>query len=155
MLRPQESATRDRRSLAGLWRFRADPVGVGREQRWFAAPLADAIDMPVPASYNDIVPGRALHDHVGEVWYQSRVRVPHTWRDQRMVLRFDSATHRATVWVRAGTDRTGFCAIGAARTPAISASGTCCFTLAVISAIARFTASAPETSSFTPPASDL
>jgi beta-glucuronidase len=99
MLRPQESATRDRRSLAGLWRFRADPDGVGREQRWFAAPLADAIDMPVPASYNDIVPGRALHDHVGEVWYQSRVRVPHTWRDQRIVLRFDSATHRATVWV--------------------------------------------------------
>ena len=99
MLRPQESATRDRRSLSGLWRFRTDPDGVGREQRWFAAPLADAIDMPVPASYNDIVPGRALHDHVGEVWYQSRVRVPHTWNDQRIVLRFDSATHRATVWV--------------------------------------------------------
>jgi len=99
VLRPQESATRDRRSLAGLWRFRADPDGVGREQRWFAAPLADAIDMPVPASYNDIVPGRALHDHVGEVWYQARVRVPHTWGDQRIVLRFDSATHRATVWV--------------------------------------------------------
>ncbi|MDT7581468.1 MAG: beta-glucuronidase, partial [Pseudonocardiales bacterium] len=79
--------------------FRADPAGVGREQEWFAAPLADAIDMPVPASYNDIVPGRALHDHVGEVWYQSRVRVPHTWGDQRIVLRFDSATHRATVWV--------------------------------------------------------
>ena len=99
MLRPQESPTRDRRSLAGLWRFRADPDGVGREQEWFAAPLADAIDMPVPASYNDIVPGRELHDHVGEVWYQTRVRVPHTWGDQRIVLRFDSATHRATVWV--------------------------------------------------------
>ncbi len=55
--------------------------------------------MPVPASYNDIVPGRALHDHVGEVWYQTRVRVPHTWGDQRIVLRFDSATHRATVWL--------------------------------------------------------
>jgi beta-glucuronidase len=99
MLRPQESPTRDRRSLAGLWRFRADPDGVGREQQWFATPLADAIDMPVPASYNDIVPGRELHDHVGEVWYQTRARVPHTWGDQRIVLRFDSATHRATVWV--------------------------------------------------------
>jgi beta-glucuronidase len=99
VLRPQDSATRDRRSLAGLWRFRADPDGVGRAQRWFAAPLAEATDMPVPASYNDIVPGRALHDHVGEVWYQTRVRVPHTWAEQRIVLRFDSATHRATVWV--------------------------------------------------------
>ena len=99
MLRPQDSATRDRRSLTGLWRFRVDPDGVGREQQWFASPLADAIDMPVPASYNDIVPGRALHDHVGEVWYQTLVRVPHTWGEQRIVLRFDSATHRATVWV--------------------------------------------------------
>jgi beta-glucuronidase len=99
MLRPQESSTRDRRSLARLWRFRADPDGVGRQQEWFATPLADAIDMPVPASYNDIVPGRALHDHVGEVWYQTGVRVPHTWGQQRIVLRFDSATHRATVWV--------------------------------------------------------
>jgi beta-glucuronidase len=99
MLRPQESPTRDRRSLAGLWRFRADPNGVGREQQWYASSLTDAIDMPVPASYNDIVPGRALHDHVGEVWYQTRVRVPHTWGEQRIVLRFDSATHRATVWL--------------------------------------------------------
>ncbi|GAA4286282.1 beta-glucuronidase [Georgenia daeguensis] len=99
MLRPQDTATRDRRSLTGLWRFRADAEGVGREERWFAAPLAGARDMPVPASYNDIVPGRDLHDHVGDVWYQTDVRVPRGWADQRVVLRFDAATHRATVWV--------------------------------------------------------
>ena len=40
MLRPQESATRDRRSLAGLWRFRADPDGVGREQEADVTTLA-------------------------------------------------------------------------------------------------------------------
>ena len=55
--------------------------------------------MPVPASYNDIVPGRSLHDHVGDVWYQTTARVPRGWAGQRVVLRFDSATHRATVWV--------------------------------------------------------
>jgi beta-glucuronidase len=99
MLRPQDTATRERRSLTGLWKFRADPDGVGRDQRWYAGPLPDAIDMPVPASYNDIVPGRELHDHVGEVWYQTTTRVPRGWTGQRIVLRFDSATHHATVFV--------------------------------------------------------
>ncbi|TRW44480.1 beta-glucuronidase [Georgenia yuyongxinii] len=99
MLRPQDSATRERRSLAGLWRFRADADGVGRQERWFARPLADAIDMPVPSSYNDIVPGRELHDHVGDVWYQTTTRVPRGWAGQRVVLRFDAATHAATVFV--------------------------------------------------------
>ena len=74
-------------------------AGCGRDQRWWQAALPEARDMPVPASYNDIVPGRSLHDHVGEVWYQTTARVPRGWADQRVVLRFDSATHRATVWV--------------------------------------------------------
>lgn len=99
MLRPQDSATRERRSLDGLWRFRADAAARGRAERWFAHPLVDAIDMPVPASFNDVVPGRELHDHVGEVWYQRAVRVPRGWAGERVVLRFDAATHRATVWV--------------------------------------------------------
>jgi len=99
MLRHQDSATRDLRPLTGLWRFRPDPDGVGREERWYAGGLAGAIDMPVPASYNDIVPGRELRLHVGDVWYQRTARIPRGWADQRVVLRFDSATHRATVWV--------------------------------------------------------
>jgi beta-glucuronidase len=55
--------------------------------------------MPVPASYNDVVPDPAVRDHVGDAWYQTTVRVPRGWAGQRVVLRFDSATHRAVVWV--------------------------------------------------------
>ena len=55
--------------------------------------------MPVPASFNDIVPTREARDHVGDVWYQRMVRVPRGWDGQRIVLRFDAATHRATAWV--------------------------------------------------------
>lgn len=99
MIRPQDTPTRETKRLDGLWRFRADPDGEGRRQRWFAGPLAEARDMPVPASYNDVVPGRELHDHVGVVWYQSTARIPRGWASERVVLRFDSATHRATVWV--------------------------------------------------------
>ncbi|WP_131103322.1 beta-glucuronidase [Ornithinimicrobium sufpigmenti] len=99
MLRPQETLTRELKSLDGLWRFRTDPDGRGRDERWFAAPLADARDMPVPSSFNEIVPDPALYDYVGEVWYQRTVRVPRGWAGQRVVLRFGSATHAATVYV--------------------------------------------------------
>lgn len=99
MLRPQESPTRELKSLDGLWRFRTDPDGRGRGERWFAAPLADARDMPVPSSFNEIVPDPALYEYVGEVWYQRTVRVPRGWDGQRVVLRFGSATHAATVYV--------------------------------------------------------
>ena len=65
MLRPQDTATRERKSLDGLWRFRLDPADVGRQERWQDSPLTDAIWMPVPASYNDVTADRAARDHVG------------------------------------------------------------------------------------------
>ena len=99
MLRPQDSATRETKRLDGRWAFALDPDGVGRSEEWFAAPLTDARVMPVPASFNDIVPRREARDHVGDVWYQRTVRVPRGWDGQRIVLRFDAATHRATAWV--------------------------------------------------------
>ncbi len=99
MLRPQDSSTRERRRLDGLWAFALDPQGAGRQASWWAAPLADAREMPVPASYNDVIPDSAVRDHVGDVWYQRTVRVPRGWTGQRIVLRFDAATHRATVWL--------------------------------------------------------
>src|SRR6476661_2283357 len=79
MLRPQDSATRERKALDGRWRFRLDVDGVGRAERWFAGPLRDAQDMAVPASYNDLLDGPGHRDHVGEVWYQRTVRVPRGW----------------------------------------------------------------------------
>src|SRR3712207_2926436 len=85
MLRPQESAHRDRRKIDGLWEFS------------FSSPPVFDAEMAVPASYNDVLPGG--RDHVGTVWYRRRVVVPRGWAGQRIVLHFESATHRATVWV--------------------------------------------------------
>ncbi|GAB3308267.1 beta-glucuronidase [Geodermatophilus aquaeductus] len=99
MLRPQDGPTRERRRLDGLWRFRTDPTGEGRDAGWWRAPLAQSVEMPVPASYNDVLVDAAVRDHVGDVWYQTTVRVPRGWAGQRVVLRFDAATHRAVVWV--------------------------------------------------------
>lgn len=99
MLRPRDTLTRERKPLTGLWRFRLDGAGEGRSQRWFAGQLPDAREMAVPASFNDIAADSAVHDYVGDVWYQTTVRVPRGWDGRRVVLHFESVTHRATVWV--------------------------------------------------------
>src|SRR6188472_1236700 len=88
MLRPRDTATRECRALDGLWRFALD-----REE------LPHGREMPVPASYNDVYPDPELRGHVGEAWYEATFRVPRAWDGRRIVLRFDSATHRAVVWV--------------------------------------------------------
>jgi beta-glucuronidase len=99
MLRPQDTATRERKSLTGLWRFALDPDASGRPNGWFRGPLPDAREMAVPASFNDITADPAVRDYFGDVWYQTTARVPRGWDGQRIVLHFESATHRATVWV--------------------------------------------------------
>lgn len=99
MLRPQDSSTRERTSLNGMWDFTVDTAGEGRARQWWRGPLTNARQAPVPASYNDLFADTSVRDHVGDVWYQTVVRVPARWTGERSVLRFDAATHRAVVWV--------------------------------------------------------
>src|SRR5512144_2644576 len=99
MLGPLDTPTRERKQLSGLWRFALDADGRGRAEGWWRAPLAGASDVPVPASFNDVFADAEVHDHVDDVWYQTTARVPRGWDGRRVVLRFDSATHRASVWV--------------------------------------------------------
>lgn len=99
MLRPQDSATRDRKSLNGIWAFALDREGVGKAGRWFADRLPGRADMAVPASFNDIAADAEVRDYVGDIWYQRTVTVPKNWAGERVILHFESATHRATVWV--------------------------------------------------------
>lgn len=99
MLRPQDTLTRERKDLSGLWDFRLDTDGVGHDQRWYAGPLTDARRMAVPASFNDLVTDHETRDFFGDLWYQTTVRVPRGWDGTRIALYLESATHRATVWV--------------------------------------------------------
>ena len=99
MLRPEDTSTRERKNLNGLWQFRLDPEGEGRSGRWFDRALPDSHPMAVPASFNDIAADATVRDYFGDVWYQTSVWVPRGWQGRRIVLNFESATHRATVWV--------------------------------------------------------
>jgi beta-glucuronidase len=98
MLPPRDSRSRDCRRLDGLWRFTFDPGAEGTAGRWWQGPLPGAREMPVPASYNDLVTDLAEREHVGDVWYQREVWVPAGWAGRRIVLRCDAATHHGTVW---------------------------------------------------------
>src|SRR4029079_10960217 len=94
-----ETATRERKSLDGLWRFAIDPGGRGRQDGWWKSRRAGARENAGAASYNDLFATAEVRNHVGDVWYQTQTRVPEHWRGARIVLRFDAATHSAVVWV--------------------------------------------------------
>jgi beta-glucuronidase len=99
MLRPKDTESRERKSLDGLWSFALDPEGAGRAAGWWRGPLSGGREMAVPASFNDVAADAAVRDYFGDIWYQTTVRVPRGWDGERIVLHFESATHRATVWV--------------------------------------------------------
>ena len=99
MLAPRDTPTRERRRLDGLWRFVLDGDRSGRAREWWRGLPGDAVEMPVPASYNDVLPDLAMRDHVGDAWYELTFLPPRGWAGERVVLRFGSATHRAEVWV--------------------------------------------------------
>lgn len=99
MLRPVDTATRERKNLNGMWAFRLDPESRGRLDGWAAAPLPEAREMAVPGSFNDLVTDLATHDYVGDFWYQRTIFVPAGWTQGRTLLHLESATHAATVYV--------------------------------------------------------
>ncbi|XP_069470971.1 beta-glucuronidase [Ambystoma mexicanum] len=108
LLRPRESRSRELKELGGVWSFRAD-VSDGRnqgfEEHWYQRPLSETgpvIDMPVPASFNDITQDPALRNFIGWVWYEKEVWLPRHWvKDDgiRVVLRVGSAHYFSVVWV--------------------------------------------------------
>ena len=53
----------------------------------------------MPASFNDIAADAAVRDYFGDIWNQTSIWIPRGWQVRRIVLHFESATHRATVWV--------------------------------------------------------
>ncbi|MEH2920097.1 beta-glucuronidase [Samsonia erythrinae] len=99
MLKPIETDSRECKTLDGLWEFKIDANKRGFTEEWWKNALEGARKIAVPASYNDQLADEAVRNHVGDVWYQTQVRIPKGWEGQRIVLRFDAVTHRGTVWV--------------------------------------------------------
>lgn len=98
MLYPIITETREVIDLNGIWKFKLDK-GNGFNEKWYENKLEAAINMPVPASYNDLVEGTEYRDHIGWVWYERDFIVQERLFSERVVLRFGSVTHTAKVYV--------------------------------------------------------
>ncbi|AIQ31317.1 beta-glucuronidase [Paenibacillus sp. FSL P4-0081] len=98
MLYPIMTETRGLYDLAGVWNFKLDH-GLGFEENWYASKLTDTIPMAVPSAYNDLGVNPQIRNHVGWVWYERELILPQTIMNERLVLRFGSATHKAKVFI--------------------------------------------------------
>ena len=97
-LYPRITATRRIQDMCGTWDFQFDPKSVGVEEGW-ANGLPDPIDMPVPSSFADVFTDKWSREYTGDFWYVTKLFVPGEWRGGSVDIRFDSATHNATVYV--------------------------------------------------------
>ena len=98
MLYPILTSSRFLSDLSGIWSFKLDN-GHGFEEKWFAKKLEKPLSMPVPSSYNDIHESLALRNHYGWVFYQRDLEIPSFIKNERVVLRMDSVTHHAKVYL--------------------------------------------------------
>ncbi|KAL3254269.1 hypothetical protein ABHI18_009031 [Aspergillus niger] len=98
MLKPQINRCRELFSLDGIWNFALGSGGPETEKP-FERLLPPNLQIPVPASYNDVFVDQHIHDHVGWVYYQRQVMVPRGWDHERIILRVDAATHIGRVYI--------------------------------------------------------
>ncbi|MGP4117830.1 beta-glucuronidase [Levilactobacillus zymae] len=96
MLYPTTTPTRTVLDLSGLWKFMLETEGAPIDT---TVPLPTTDVMAVPASFNDQSAQQKVREHVGYVWYETTFNVADFLRNQRLVLRFGSATHEAWVYL--------------------------------------------------------
>ncbi len=98
MLYPVATRTRQLISLDGIWKFKLDKITLNENQA--GNPLKDYLNMPVPASYNEIFADKKIRDHQGWVWYEKDVMIQESLlKEERLLLRFGSATHKARLYI--------------------------------------------------------
>jgi len=96
MLYPVINKYRSIIDLNGIWDFKIEGVD---DQIDVTRPLNTDLVMAVPGSYNDQGVTSDIRNHVGNVWYERTFTIPNVLRNERVVLRFGSATHKATVYI--------------------------------------------------------
>lgn len=102
-------------SLAGEWKLRIDPDGVGAEKQWFSETLTNPVKLPGSLADNgvgqkDVSMGTSKWSFVytypadgdwnkkGAAWYQKEVVIPESWRGKRVTL-FLERSRWTQVWV--------------------------------------------------------
>ena len=82
-------------SLDGEWLIEKDPLNIGKSQKWWNAPVADAKKIKVPWILQEVFP--AYH---GVVWYWHDFVAPkNNYSGGRTLLRFESIDYMGEVWL--------------------------------------------------------
>ena len=98
MLYPKTTLTRRRISMDGMWKFHLDERSVGENEGWIDGIPGEEM-IPVPASFQDFYTEKDIREYTGDFWYETDFFVPGEWEGREILLRFGSATHRASVYV--------------------------------------------------------
>ncbi|NLZ81313.1 MAG: beta-glucuronidase [Clostridiales bacterium] len=98
LLYPRNSATRRILDMDGMWNFKFDYENKGDASNWKNG-LNDTTTIPVPASFNDFFVDKDSREYAGNIWYETKLYVPSEWSEMDLDIRFDCATHFATVYV--------------------------------------------------------
>ncbi|MEB6170058.1 beta-glucuronidase [Staphylococcus pseudoxylosus] len=96
MLYPVVNEFRSMIDLNGIWLFKLEE---NEDHIDVSQPLNTEQVMAVPGSFNDQGVTANIRNHVGNVWYERTFTVPNVLNNERIVLRFGSATHKATVYI--------------------------------------------------------
>lgn len=93
LLYPISTPTRTLMDLSGIWKFSLS------EDNDPGTPMSHEEVIAVPGSFNEQgVLGR-IRNHVGSVWYEKEFDIFQKLLEERLVLRFGSATHFARVYL--------------------------------------------------------
>ena len=96
MLYPITTESRTLTDLSGVWKFYLDD---DTQQVDVTKPLKTKNHMAVPGSFNDQGVLSEIRNHTGVVWYETEFTAAKPLLSERIVLRFGSVTHYATVYV--------------------------------------------------------
>ncbi|MFC2949641.1 beta-glucuronidase [Virgibacillus sediminis] len=96
MLYPIATDSRVVLDLSGIWNFMLED---DNQEVDVNQPLPTTDSMAVPASFNDQSVASEVRRHTGYVWYEKEFTVAKALRNERLVLRFGSATHEAWVYL--------------------------------------------------------
>lgn len=104
----QESAERQKISLAGIWRFQLDSLDQGESERWYEKEFDDFVNLPgttdtnrkgiLNTNYNETSYLSREYYYKGKAWYQKIVDIPESW-DRKSIFLTLERTKPTKVWI--------------------------------------------------------
>ncbi len=94
MIFPQKNTFRQTQDLSGLWEFKLDPKGEGKQKKWYLG-LKKTRKITVPSSWDNQF--EDTRNYLGDAWYQLRFNP--SLKGARQFIRFGSVNYLGEVWL--------------------------------------------------------